>query len=76
MRFERTENLLSVQRKSANIQIGKAQSAQHLPESGYKSTFEKVLGGRAGEFIIDNLLVRITLILEMTSVDRPRAMGV
>jgi hypothetical protein len=31
---------------------------------------------REKEFVIDNLLVRIHLLIEMILVDRPRAMGV
>jgi hypothetical protein len=39
---------------------------------------QSLLGGviREREFFIDNLQVRIHLIIEMISVDRPRAMGV
>jgi len=37
---------------------------------------ERLLSEVEREFIIDNLLVRIHLIIEMILVDRPRAMGV
>ena len=50
--------------KFANVYISKAKSARRLPESGFKSTFGKLLGGRAEEekICIDNLLVRIHFI--------------
>ena len=52
--------------------------APYLLDIGAREEFQKLNRPqqREREFFIDNLLVRIHLIIEMVSVDRPRAMGV